>query len=318
MNRDSTLARRRFLRGMGVCMALPALDALLPKSLVSKSLFAADKRLPGTTADGSPLRMAFCYIPNGVNVSRWVPQGEGADYRLNKTMEPLADFRRDFQVISGLEHRNGTSGGDGGGDHARATASILTGARPKKTAGADIHLGVSIDQVAAAYVADYTRFPSLELSCDGVRKSGACDSGYSCAYQYNLSWRSPTSPMTPESNPRLVFERLFGSGSKTERKQSLRLRQQQQRSILDFATSDARQLNRQLGANDRHKLDEYLNGVREIERRIEKAERFGDIPDPGIDAPAGVPSEYKDHLRLMSDMIVLAFQTDSTRVATFL
>jgi hypothetical protein len=312
--RDQFLAdRRRFLRGMGVCLALPALEGLLPRGAQ-----AATSRAAGTTPSGVPLRTAFCYVPNGVNVDRWMPQGEGADYKLSPTLDPLAKLRSEFQVITGLEQRNGFSGSDGAGDHARANSTILTGARPKKTAGADIHLGVSIDQFAAQHVGDATRFPSLELSCDGVRKAGACDSGYSCAYQFNLSWRTPSSPVAPESNPRLVFERLFGSGSGPERKQEFRQRQQQQRSILDFAADEAAQLNHQLGRNDRQKLDEYLTGVRAIERRIEKAERFGDAPDPGVDAPAGIPSSYREHLRLMFDMIALAFQTDSTRVATFL
>ncbi len=161
--------------------------------------------------------------------------------------------------------------------------------------------------------------PSLELSCDGVRKSGACDSGYSCAYQYNISWRSATQPMTPESNPRLVFERLFGGGSDEERKASLARRREEQRSILDFVMEDARSLGRGLGHSDQQKLDEYMSGVRDIERRIEKAESFGPPPDPGVEAPeAGVPAEYREHIRLMFDMMVLAFKTDSTRISTFL
>ncbi|HEX3656548.1 MAG TPA: DUF1552 domain-containing protein [Pirellulales bacterium] len=314
MTLDRQAARRKFLRGMGVCIALPALDWLAPRH----AALAAGTGPKATTATGAPLRMAFCYIPNGVNVACWTPNGEGAKYELNRTMEPLADFRSDFQVITGLEQRNGFGGKDGAGDHARANATILTGARPRKTAGADIQLGVSVDQLAAQHVGDATRFPSLELSCDGVRKSGACDSGYSCAYQFNLSWRTPTSPMAPESNPRLVFERLFGAGSSGQRSEAFRQRQQQQRSILDFAADEAERLHRQLGRNDQHKLDEYLTGVRDIERRIERAERFGDVADPGVETPSGIPGNYRQHLRLMSDMLVLAFQTDSTRIATFL
>ncbi len=198
MRHDRPLARRKFLRGMGVCIALPALDWAMPRTVL-----AAAASAPATTPSGAPLRMAFCYIPNGVNVNSWTPRGEGVDYELSRTLEPLKNFRNDFQVITGLEQRNGFSGKDGAGDHARANSTILTGARPKKTAGADIHLGVSVDQVAAQHLVEATRFPSLELSCDGVRKSGACDSGYSCAYQFNISWRTPTSPMSPESNPRL-------------------------------------------------------------------------------------------------------------------
>ncbi|HWB01050.1 MAG TPA: DUF1552 domain-containing protein, partial [Pirellulales bacterium] len=298
---------------MGVCLALPALESLVPRRV-----FAAAQPSLGVTGSGAPLRMAFCYVPNGVNVDRWMPEGEGAGYKLSETLKPLADFRGEFQVITGLAQQNGTSGTDGAGDHARANATILTGARPKKTAGADIYLGVSVDQVAAQRLSEITRFPSLELSCDGVRKSGTCDSGYSCAYQFNLSWQTPTTPVAPESNPRLVFERLFGSGTRAERQAAFNRRQKQQHSILDFAADDADMLYRQLGRNDRQKLDEYLTGVREIERRIEAAERFGNLPDPGVEAPSGIPSSYAEHLRLMADMLVLAFQTDSTRVATFL
>ncbi len=313
MSRTTDPSRRRFLRGMGVCLALPAFDSLMPRSLL-----AATGAGPATTASGAPLRMAFCYVPNGVILDQWMPKGSGKSYSLNRSMGALEDLRDDFQIITGLAQQNGTSGGDGGGDHARAVASILTGTRPKKTSGADIRLGVSVDQLAAQQVGDATRFASLELSCDGVRKSGACDSGYSCAYQFNLSWRSETSPVTPESNPRMVFERLFGAGDAGTRQAAFKERQQQQKSILDFAAAEAEQLNRQLGRNDRNKLDEYLSGIREIERRIQRIEQFGPLADPGVAAPAGTPGSYREHIRLMSDMLVLAFQTDSTRVATFL
>ena len=170
----------------------------------------------------------------------------------------------------------------------------------------------------ARRIGHLTRFPSLELACDSGRKSGACDSGYSCAYQYNLSWSSPTTPMPPESNPRLAFERLFGAGSPGERRANLQRRRQEQRSILDFALEDARSMQRRLGAEDSKKLDQYLTGVREIETRIEKAERFGEVRDPAVETPAGVPTDYAEYVQLMFDMLVLAFQTDSTRVATLM
>lgn len=312
MSLQRRLSRRHFLRGMGVCVALPTFTSMLPR----RALAAASA--PATTPTGAPLRMAFLYVPNGVNVKSWRPVGEGAEYQLSETLKPLADFKKDFQVFTGFEHKNGWAGPDGAGDHARANATILTGARPKKTAGSDIRLGISVDQLAAQHVGRWTRFPSLELSCDGVRKSGSCDSGYSCAYQFNLAWRSETTPVAPESNPRLVFERLFGAGDKEQRQAEFQRRQAQQHSILDFVRDDARRLHRQLGRNDQHKLDEYLTGVREIEQRLEQTERFGIAPDPGAPAPAGVPRDYRDHIRLMCDMLVLAFQTDSTRVATFL
>ena len=215
---------------------------------------------------GAPLRMAFCYIPNGVNVASWTPRSDGTDYELSRTLQPLKEFRQDFQVITGLEQRNGFSGKDGAGDHARANSTILTGARPKKTAGADIHLGISVDQLAAQHLTEATRFPSLELSCDGVRKAGACDSGYSCAYQFNISWRTPTSPMSPESNPRLVFERFFGSGSGPERQQAFRCATAAAEVDSGFCRRGSRANEPSTGRNDRQKVDEYLTGVRDIER----------------------------------------------------
>lgn len=265
-----------------------------------------------------PLRTAFLYKPNGVNPWKWELEGTGKDYKFNETHQPYAEYKDDFHIISHLAHQNGTSGGDGGGDHARANASFLTGVRPRKTAGADIKLGVSVDQVIANAISDQTRFPSLELSCDGVRKSGVCDSGYSCAYQFNLSWRSDTTPMTPESNPRHVFERLFGSGKGEERSKGFAMRNQQQKSILDFVMEDAKALNKELGRNDQLKLDEYMTGVREIERRIERAEKFGLPEAPDMDLPEGTPGTFQEHVRLMMDMMVMAFETDSTRVVSFL
>lgn len=315
---NPSLHRRHFLRGLGAGIALPALQSLIPSRVLAEATRAAARGKAGLTASGMPLRMAFLYHPNGANMEKWTPTGSGKDYQFNETQKPFASHKDDFQIITGLEHKNGTGGQDGGGDHARANATFLTGMRPRKTAGADIKLGISVDQVAANAVGDQTRFASLELSCDGVRKSGTCDSGYSCAYQFNLSWRSENTPMTPESNPRLVFERLFGSGSKEERAKGYQMRQAQQRSILDFVMEDARAMEKALGNNDRMKLDEYLNGIREIERRIQKAESFGPPPDPGQPAPDGVPDNYEEHIRLMMDMIALAFETDSTRVVSFL
>lgn len=311
---STQLNRRHFLRGLGAGIALPTFETFLPGNLKANE----GVRALGTTETGMPLRTAFLYKPNGVNVEKWKLTGTGRDFQFNETHEPYAKYKNDLHIISMLEHENGTSGGDGGGDHARANASFLTGVRPRKTAGADIKLGVSVDQVIANAVGDQTRFSSLELSCDGVRKSGVCDSGYSCAYQFNLSWRSDTTPMTPEANPRHVFERLFGSGSKEEREEGFQARNQLQRSILDFVMEDAKLLNKQLGRNDQVKLDEYMTGIREIERRIEKAEKFGLPEDPGVEMPDGVPSSYEEHVRIMMDMLVLAFESDSTRVASFL
>jgi hypothetical protein len=262
--------------------------------------------------------MVFLYVPNGVIQAPWWPKVEGKDFELNRTMEPLASVKHEIQVLGGMDHVNSTPGPDGPGDHARASGTFLTGVRVKKTAGADIHAGPSIDQLVAREVGHLTRFPSLELTCDAVRKSGNCDSGYSCAYQYNLAWRTATSPVAPEPNPRLVFERLFGAGPKGERRANYKERQERQRSILDFVRDDAGSLDRELGPRDKQKLDEYLTGVREIEQRIEAAEQFGKTPDPEIETPTGIPPHFEEYIRLMFDMLVLAFQTDSTRIATFL
>jgi hypothetical protein len=306
-------SRRGFLRGLGAAVALPALESFRPLLAAG-----AATRAVATTASGAPLRMAYLYIPNGVNMELWRPKGTTSSYKLGETFKPLEPHRSEFQIFSGFEQKNASGGGDGPGDHARGVATFLTSTRARKTAGSDIKLGVSVDQIAAQAAQNLTRLPSLELSADGVRKSGQCDSGYSCAYQFNLSWRSENQPMTPESNPRSVFERLFGSGSAKERAESLGQRYASKKSVLDFIQEDAKALKKYLGRSDRGKLDEYLTGVREIERQIEKAEAMGIPRDPGVPAPDGNPENYQDHLRLMMDMMVLAFKTDSTRISTFL
>jgi hypothetical protein len=309
-------SRRGFLRGLGAAVALPALESFRPLAAATTS--SAGARAVATTASGAPLRMAYLYIPNGVNMELWRPKGSGSNYQLGETFKPLEELRSDFQVFTGFEQRSAAAGGDGAGDHARGVATFLTSTRARKTAGSDIKLGVSIDQIAAQAAQNLTRLPSLELSADGVRKSGNCDSGYSCAYQFNLSWRSENQPMTPESKPRAVFERLFGAGSAAERAQNLGQRYASKKSVLDFIQEDARAMQKYLGRSDRGKLDEYLTGVREIERQIEKAEAMGIPKDPGVPAPQGEPATYEEHLRLMMDMMVLAFKTDSTRISTFL
>jgi hypothetical protein len=233
-------------------------------------------------------------------------------------MAPLEGLKSHFQVIAGLDHQHATAGRDGAGDHARASATFLTGARARKTAGNDIHVGISVDQVAAQSLGHLTRFPSLELSSDIVRNSGGCDSGYACAYQYNLAWSSATTPVSPEPNPRYVFERLFGSGEKAERKKNLAIRQATEKSILDFVMEETGDVNRRLGIQDRRKFDEYLTVVREMERRLKAAERFDNGPQPDASTPAGIPSDFAEYMQIMYDMLILAFQTDSTRVATLL
>jgi hypothetical protein len=311
--RHLSLSRRQFLRGLGACIALPAFDSIG----AARALGAASDAPLAATPTGAPLRMAFLYFPNGAIPASWWPTGEGADFQFSDTLQPLANLKPHIQILGGLDHLNATPGPDGAGDHARANGTFLTGVRMKKSA-TEIRAGVSIDQLVARHVGHLTRFPSLELTCDAGRNAGACDSGYSCAYQYNLSWSSPTTPMTPEANPRQVFERLFGAGPPGERARNLQRQYQEQRSILDFVRDDARQMQRRLDAHDRDKLDQYLTGVRAVEARIQNAERLGLPKEPACDTPAGVPSDYTEYLQLMFDMLLLAFQTDSTRVATLL
>lgn len=315
--RHLAFTRRHFLRGLGACIALPAFESLVPmRSLATLASAATPARL-AATASGAPLRAAFLYFPNGAIQSTWWPKNEGADFELSRTLQPLDSVRQHLQILGGLDHANATAGPDGAGDHARANGTFLTGVRMRKSA-TNIHAGISIDQAIAREVGHLTRLASLELTCDAGRNTGACDSGYSCAYQFNVSWSSPTTPMTPEANPRLVFERLFGAGAADERAAELKRRREEQRSILDFVVQDARNMQRQLNAADRDKLDQYLTGVRELEARIQRAEQLGDPKNPAMETPAGIPPTYAEHIQLMFDTLALAFQTDSTRVATLM
>ncbi|MCU0709621.1 MAG: DUF1552 domain-containing protein, partial [Pirellula sp.] len=306
------LSRRALLRGLGAGIVLPPLESLASGAVLGEAARA------GQSPSGAPLRMAFISIPNGVQQQHWFPIGEPAEFQLNTTMQGLNAWKSQIQVIGGLKHENATAGRDGAGDHARASETFLTGARARKTAGSDIYVGTSVDQVAANSLGNATRFPSLELTCDAIRNSGGCDSGYACAYQYNLSWSSPTTPMTPDPNPRSVFERLFGAGSPEERTKNYRLRQSTQKSILDFVLDDTKKIQRQLSANDLKKLDEYLVGVRDIERRLGGASEIQSIPNPDLQTPDGIPPVFAEHIDIMFDMMALAFQTDSTRIATLI
>jgi Protein of unknown function (DUF1552) len=300
------LGRRTFLKGMGAAVALPMLDAMTPA-------FAAPMR-----RGAAPLRLAFTYVPNGVVMADWTPKGVGAGFEFTRVLKPLERFREDTLVLSGLAHRNGNALGDGPGDHARAGASYLTGVHPRKTAGADIQNGISVDQIAAQHLASATRFSSLELGCDDSRTVGNCDSGYSCAYTNSLAWRGPATPMPPETNPRLVFERLFGDIDTSLPPETRARRLLYRRSILDLVGERTTELAADLGPSDRRKLDEYLSSIREIERRIEKAEQDLTGISPGIDKPTGIPVLYPDYVNLMFDLQVLALQTDMTRVITMM
>jgi hypothetical protein len=305
------VSRRVALKGLGVSLALPWLES-------ARSIASAATAVGGATGQ-PPLRMGFLFVPNGAHMQDWTPTGAGFDFELPYILEPLAKVKNDLLVLTGLTHDKGRANDDGAGDHARSAASFLTGAQPRKTDGENIRAGVSVDQVAAQKIGSATRFASLEIGCEPGRSAGNCDSGYSCAYSSNISWAGEASPMGKETNPRLVFERLFASDKRSEADEGRARREYLRKSILDFVAADAKSLQRRLGGSDQRKLDEYLTGVREIERRIEMAEK--DL-DPEINAdferPAGIPKEYAEHIKLLCDMLVLAFQTDSTRIATFM
>ncbi len=299
------LPRRLFLKGLGAAIALPALDAMTPA-------FAA----PASRT--SPLRLAFTYVPNGVTLPDWTPADTGRGFTCSRILAPLSPYRDDMLVLTGLAHKNAYALGDGPGDHARAAAAYLTGVHARKTAGADIQNGVSVDQIAAANIGNDSRFRSIELGCDDSRSVGNCDSGYSCAYTNSVSWRSPTSPMPPETNPRLAFERLFGAFDAGLDPETRARRMFYRRSILDTVSERTRALVLGLGPSDRRKVDEYLSSIREIERRIELAEQdMRDLP-PGLEAPTGVPVVYAEYVKLMFDLQVVAFQADLTRVSTMM
>jgi len=303
--------RRTFLRGVGAAMALPMLDAMVPSlgSVVSASTGTAAKL---------PKRMAFVYVPNGVVKSEWTPDNSGDGFHFKRILEPLTPQKRDISVLTGFDQTQGFPLGDGAGDHARASASFLTGTHPRKTSGSDIRAGISVDQLAATKIGDQTVLPSLELSCDAGPRLGACDSGYACAYQFNLSWRSETMPVNPEVDPKQVFERLFGDVRGGGDSQQARTRRAMfQKSILDFVRDDAAQLSSRLGKSDRRKLDEYFSAIREIEKRVELAHKSAPRLPDGTRPPEMFDS-FEEHIRLMFDMLTLAFQTDSTRVSTFI
>ena len=302
------LSRRTFLQGVGAAIALPVLDAMSPA-------FAAAS--PPTKR---PVRLVFCYVPNGVIMEDWTPKTVGSGYEFTRILKPLEAYRSDLTVLSGLADHNGNELGDGAGDHARAGASFLTGVHCKKTSGADIHNGVSVDQIAARAFADQTRFASLELGCEDSRTVGNCDSGYSCAYTNSVSWRSATTPMPPEVNPRTVFERLFGHEDVRLDPATRARRARYRQSILDLVREDTQTLMTGLGQADRRKMDEYLTSVREIEQRIQRAESENQANpvNPGFDKPTGIPVKYADYISLMQDLQVAALQTDLTRVSTLM
>ncbi len=299
------LSRRMLLRGMGTAIALPFLDAMVPA-------FGA------TGAAKSPMRLSFVYAPTGMIMDAWTPAEEGRGFTFPRILKPLEPFRDQLNVFTGLVSHNANALDDGAGDHARAGAAYLTGVHPKKTMGSDIQSGISADQIAALAIGSQTRFGSIELGCEDARTVGNCDSGYSCAYTNSISWRTPTMPLPPETNPRLVFERLFGSLDVSLDPAARRQVAEDRASILDTVNDRARELMGTLGASDRRKVDEYLTGVREIEQRIQSAEKDNLSVSPTIEKPSGIPSTFAAHAKLMYDLQAVAFQTGLTRVSTFM
>ncbi len=301
---SNLLSRRTLLRGLGVSLALPWLEAMGPVVAWADDKTGAAKK--------NPVRMAFIYVPNGKNMADWTPAAEGTNYELPHILKPLEEVRHDINVLTGLTADKARPHGDGGGDHARALGAFLTGAQPRKTDGTDIRSGISVDQVAASRIGDQTRLASLEMGCEAGAMAGNCDSGYSCVYSSTMAWKSATQPLPKEVNPKLVFERMFTTTPAKERIE----RDRKRKSVLDFVREDAKDLQGKLSGNDVRKLDEYFTAVRDIEQRIERASSLPEVKAPEMTLPAGVPKDYQEHIRLMYDLMVIAFQTDVTRVCT--
>jgi hypothetical protein len=299
------ISRRTVLRGAGAALGLPALELMQSRSAV-----AADGK------SSSPVRLAWVFFPNGTNPERWMPEQTGREWEIKPSLEPLQELRDEISIVSGLAQVNARSLGDGPGDHARSAAAFLTGAHPLKTSGANMRVGKSADQIAAEHYGRATRLASIELGTESGRAAGSCDSGYACAYSNSISWKTASQPMAKEINPRLAFERLFGNGSSGASVEKKELRYQ--RSILDLVAEDAAQLRKNLGHQDKQKLDEYFTSVRDVEQRIDRMTE----PLP-FDVSTQMPSSEKpedigEHIRLMYDMLVLAFKTDTTRIGTFM
>ncbi len=294
-----SLDRRTFLRGMGATVALPLLDAMIPAATAAVLTPARPVK-----------RLGYIFMPMGCDITRWTPEGGDRLGELSPILSSLAGVKDQISIISNLELQPAYPG-----THATSNAAFLSAARAKRTESADYFLGITADQIAAKHIGAATQLPSLEMSMDLMQTVGQCDNGYACVYQNNLSWSSPTTPLPAEAHPRLVFETLFGEGgTPEERRAALRRRA----SLLDFVGSDLASLKRVLGPADRSKVNDYLDAVREVERRIQKAEAgTRDNPLPDLDRPAGVPASYRDHARLMFELQLLAFQGDITRVTTF-
>ena len=296
-----SIPRRTFLRGAGAALALPMLDAMTPA-------LAADK--------ARPIRMAFVEVPNGIMMDKWTPAAEG-DLQLSPVLEPLAQFRDRMLVLGGLDQKEAAAlGFEIGGDHPRACSAWLTGAHARMTSGADLRAGISVDQVAAQEFGKYTQLASLEVGLESPEIVGACESAYGCAYYNTISWRNDTTPLPMENRPRAIFDRLFGDMATADPEMRLAIRQDD-RSILDAVLDDVRRLRGKLGGADRGKIDQYLEALRDVERRMQLAEAQSDRELPQITGPAGAPPVFSEYYKLMTDLMVLAWQTDMTRVCTF-
>lgn len=301
------LPRRTVLRGLGTALALPFLDGMVPALVALRN-----------TAANPIRRFGAVYVPNGMEMRQWTPKGEGQNFEFSRILKPLEAFRNQVNILSGLADKPAIPRqGEGVGDHARAASTWLTGVHVKKTEGPDIRAGQSLDQLIAKQVGQATQLASLELALDSVEVLGACDQGYSCAYANTISWRTPTTPLPMENDPRAVFERLFGAADSTDAAARL-ARLREDRSVLDFVSAEANGLKRSLGAADSSKLTQYLDAVRDVERRIQTAERQADREMPVFEQPIGIPDTFEQHAKLMYDLWLLAFQTDLTRVGTFM
>ena len=299
------LSRRTILRGLGATVALPLLDAMIP------ALTAAAQ-----TPSKAVRRLGVVYHPNGVIYDKWLPKGVGANFELSPTMAPLQPFKDQLTVVTGLSMDLAEAMGDGGGDHSRASGGYLSGVHVKKSDSV-VEAGMSMDQIAARAFGRETQLSSLQLQMDDNSLVGSCDVGYSCAYSSTISWLTPTLPLMAENNPRVLFERLFGASDSTDPKvRAARLRQD--RSILDSVMDRVKQLQRQLGAADNTRMNDYLTSLRDVERRIQKTEEQGAQGVPDVARPAGIPESFDDHARLLYDLQLLAYQGDVTRVITFM
>ncbi len=299
------VSRRTVLRGIGTAVALPLLDAMVPA-------LTATANTPGKAVR----RLGVVYHPNGVIYDQWLPKGAGAAFEFSPVLSPLEPFRDKLLIVTGLGSHQAEALGDGGGDHSRASGTYLTGVHVRKSDSV-VENGVSMDQIAAKALERETQLSSLQLTVDDNSLVGSCDIGYSCAYSSTLSWLTPTMPLMAESNPRVVFERLFGSSDSTDpRVRASRLRQD--RSILDSVTDRVKQLQRKLGPTDNTKVNDYLESLRDVERRIQKTEEQSATPMPDVDRPAGIPDAFEPHVQLLYDLQLLAYQSDLTRVSTFM